>query len=49
MHVDLMALALKAAPSLQLEVALYFASKGEIEKAVTLYHKVVVVVVVGKT
>ncbi len=41
MNGELMALALKVAPSLQVEVASYFASKGEIEKAVTLYHKVV--------
>ncbi len=41
MNGELMALALKVAPSLQIEVASYFASKGEIEKAVTLYHKVV--------
>ncbi len=38
---ELMAMALKAdAPSLQEEVASYFALEGEIEKAVTLYHKV---------
>ncbi len=41
MKSDLMAMALKAAPSLQVEVASYFALNGKIEKAVTLYHKVV--------